>query len=141
MGRTFNKMGLPILSKLSTQQSTCNVYSSIPLVIFILYSPTMWWRNYEDDWQGGRQLLFWTAKVLLIQTTTSSIPSYTMQTNKLPLAITEELDRTNRKFFWETRLIFLFPCIPPQRNLWCYLYLFTDSGSNGHIMRVIVKSR
>ncbi|KAI5653152.1 hypothetical protein M9H77_30339 [Catharanthus roseus] len=41
-----------------------------------------------------------TAKSILIQTTTSAIPSYTTQTVKLPASIIEELERVNRVFFW-----------------------------------------
>lgn len=37
---------------------------------------------------------------ILIQSVTSAIPAYAMQTTNLPVCIFEDLEKLNRKFFW-----------------------------------------
>lgn len=44
------------------------------------------------------------AKLLLIQTTTFTIPYYSMKIMKFPVMIIEELERINKRFFWEEEL-------------------------------------
>lgn len=46
------------------------------------------------------RLLTEAARAVLIRTTTSAIPFYTMQTTKLPGMVLEELECINRHFFW-----------------------------------------
>lgn len=49
-------------------------------------------------WKG--KLLSYARCATLIQSVTSSIPIYAMQTTKLPMSVCDELDWLNRNFFW-----------------------------------------
>lgn len=49
----------------------------------------------------------WKAKLLslagratLVNSVTSSIPTYTMLVTSLPAVVTEEIDKANRRFLW-----------------------------------------
>lgn len=50
------------------------------------------------SWKG--RLLSRAARHILVQSVTSTIPLYAMQTSLLPMEITNQLELANRKFFW-----------------------------------------
>lgn len=43
-----------------------------------------------------------TGRVTLIQSVTTSIPSYSIQTTKIPKTICKAIDKSNRAFLWES---------------------------------------
>lgn len=54
-------------------------------------------RNKIASWKG--RLLSKASRNILIQSVSSTIPFYAMQTAALPVAILEEMERLNRCFF------------------------------------------
>ncbi|CAL2229176.1 unnamed protein product [Prunus armeniaca] len=53
-----------------------------------------------SSWKS--QLLSMVGRITLIQSIASSIPLYTMQAAKLPQVVCEELDKSSKRFLWES---------------------------------------
>lgn len=57
-------------------------------------------KNFLASWKAN--LLSMAGRKILIQASTSAIPSYVMQSNFLPNKILNGIDRVNRNFLWRS---------------------------------------
>ncbi|KAA3474264.1 reverse transcriptase [Gossypium australe] len=86
--------GIPLISELGTYLIVPIIYGRVTKVIYshIVDKVT----NKLCNWRG--KVLSYAGRRTLIQSTLSSITTYTMQTTMLPVSICEHLDQCNRKF-------------------------------------------
>lgn len=97
----FNPSGFT--SRGITCTSNLGKYLSIPLIHVRTNKQTYGFiiDNDKDKLSAWRaKMLSQAAQCLLVKTVISSMPSYALQTVRLPARLIEELERSSRRFFW-----------------------------------------